>query len=272
MSSNGWSFSVVVRTKDVENRFSELLQRLSLQTLQPSELVIVDNYSTNEKLEEMIGFLSSSKKRYFHNHVMVRLIPLTDDDFSHAYSTNLGVFFATHDLVCITNGHSLPLSNSWIESGVTHFEKSDVAGVGGYSIPPKDGTFWEKIAYGLWWRKLNEVSNAYVSDSYFSTMNCILRRSLWEGYPFDENLSIVIPSAMRFGGEDYDWASEMLARGYRIIVEPSFCIYHSHGEGLPILFSKYLAWRRIRKQIKMFRRPRKSYTRLKNVDIPHYDI
>lgn len=57
----------------------------------------------------------------------------------------------------------------------------------------------------------NELSGAYVKDDFFSTVNCVLKKSLWEEYPFDEKLSDEIPQVRKFGGEDYDWATEMLA-------------------------------------------------------------
>jgi len=267
MLSDSFRVSVVIRTKDVENRFRGLLQRLAFQTLKPVELVVVDNFSSEEKLQEMSSLLASVKKRLFGGAVVVKLVPVTREEFSHAYSTNAGIFASTSPFVCMTNGHSLPLSDKWLESGVSHLRDARVAGVGGYSTPHKDGTFWEKLFYGWTWRRLNETSGRYLADRYFSTTNCVLRRSLWEDYPFDENLPEAISYDSRFGGEDYDWSREMLARGYEIVVDPKFCVYHSHGEGLSVLLRKYSAWRKVRKRVGMLKRPRQSYTRLRIVNL-----
>ena len=68
-----------------------------------------------------------------------------------------------------------------------------------------------------------------------------------EEYLFDEKLSDEIPQARKFG-QDYDWATEMLARDYKIVVEPKFDVYNSHGETLSKLVSKYLIWRRSEKR------------------------
>ena len=264
--------SVVVRTKDIERHLRELLRRLSLQTLQPSELVVVDNFSSKGKLEEIVGLLSSAKTRFFGDELQVKLVPVTDEEFSYAYTANVGVSVAECGLVCMTNGHCLPLSEEWLESGVSHFESRDVAGVGGYSRPHGYGTVWEKVAFDWAWRRLNEVSRAYVRDRFFSTVNCILRRSLWEEYPFDEKMPEEIPNAGEFGGEDYDWGIEMLGRGYRLVVEPKFDVYHSHKESVPQLVPRYLVWRRIRKEIRSLERPRKSYTRLKGEKPVYYEL
>jgi len=272
MAHEDYSIAIAVRTRDVENRLQELLLRLSRQTIQLSELVIVDNFSSKKSLEEMRGVLLSAKRRIFDNRLSVKLVPITDDEFSFSYSTNVGVSFAGGDLICITNGHSLPSSDRWLEIGVAHFKSPRVAGVGGYFAAHGDGTVWEKLGYNWWWKRRNEITRTYVKDNYFSTVNCILRKSLWEEYPFDEKLPYEIPYTGKFGGEDYDWAEEMQARGYRIVVDPRFNLFHSHKEAVAKLVSKHLVWHRIRKKIKSFKRPRKSYTKLEIVKPSHYDL
>ena len=272
MSKADCFISVVIRTRDIERFFRRLLWSLSHQTLSPSEVVVVDNFSSKRKFDEMVDLLSSVKERFFNNEIQMKLVPMTDDEFSHAYSTNLGVHFSTFDFVCITNGHSLPLSEFWLEKGATHLRNSKVAGVAGYSTPHKDGTLWEKLAFGWGWRRLNETSRAYVKDDFFSTMSCLLRKTLWKEYPFDEELARKIPQAREYGGEDHDWATEMLARGYRIVVEPGLAVYHSHGETLSQLFRKYLIWRRIRKAVESLERPRNSYSRTECSKPMCYDL
>ncbi len=264
--------SILVRTRDVENLFSELLSRLSIQTVQPTEIVVVDNYSSKMKIEKMKTFLEKAKVNIFRNRVSFKLVPVADCEFSHPYSTNIGVNAAESDLVCIVNGHSLPTSDKWIESGISHFADPKVAGVAGYFAAHKNGTIWEKLFYDWWWKKRNEVSNASTKDDYFSTVNCILRKSLWEQYPFDERLPIEIPETRRFGGEDFDWAEEMQARGYTIVVDPRFSVSHSHGDTLARLIPKYIVWRQIRRKIESCSRPRKSHTNVKRARSFFYDI
>lgn len=248
----------------MEKRFPELLWRLSHQTLQPLELVIVDNFSSKKNLEEMLSFLSMAKAKFFNGRVCVKLVPIADFEFSHPFSTNVGVYMSSGELVCVTNGHSLPLSDMWLETGVSHFKSPEVAGVGGYFSPHKDGTIWEKMIYASW-SELNTASKAYHKDDHFSTVNCILRKSLWKEYPFDERLPATIPYARKFGGEDYDWAVEMQVRGYKVAIDPKFCVFHSHGETLPKLISKHIIWNRVKSKIKTLKRPRESYTILRKL-------
>jgi len=263
--------SIVIRTRDVERHLSELMLRLSSQTLRPSELIVVDNYSSNHALNGMVETLQTSKRKFFKNRICIKLVPIADSEFSHAYSTNAGVSQADCEAVCITNAHSLPTSDSWLESGIANLDNSEIAGVGGYSRPHADGTVWEKLAYEWGWKRANELSRAYAGDDFFSTINCVLRKALWEEYHFDEELPKEIPQA-RFGGEDYDWAKEMIARGNRIIVEPKLAVFHSHGETLPQLLSKYLIWLRIKSRIKSLERPRTSTSKLGNASPRVYQI
>jgi len=271
MSNEKSCISVVIRTRDIERHLYELLNKLANQTLKPSELVIVDNFSTSESLNDMISLLREVKLRLF-NEAQIKIVPISDDEFSYAYSANIGVWASQYELVCITNGHCLPISDRWLESGASHFQNKNVAGVAGYTLPHHYGTVWEKIAFDLGWRRLKEQSGAYRRDTFFSTTNCILRRSLWEEYSFDEKMPEIIENAGKFGGEDYDWALEMLARGYKLVVEPQFDVYHSHGESLSKLVSKYLIWRRIRKNIRSMKRPRNSYTILEKTQPRIYQL
>lgn len=271
MSSRKCNVSILIRTRDMENRFPELLWRLSHQTLKPLELVIVDNFSSNKNLEEMLRFLSVAKAKFFNSQVSVKLVPIADFEFSHSFSTNVGVYLSKSEFVCITNGHSLPPSDKWLDKGISHFKSQEVAGVGGYYSPHRDGTIWEKIIYASWSR-FKTASKAYLKDNHFSTVNCIIRKSLWKEYPFDERLPSTIPYTEEFGGEDYDWAVEMQARGYKVVIDPNFKVFHSHGETLLPLISKHIIWNRIKSEIKALKRPRESYTKLGKLKPKCYNL
>jgi len=255
--------SVVVRTRDSENRLGDLLQKLSLQTIEPSQLIIVDNYSSEEKLEEIKASLLDAKKQLFQNNISIKLIPLTDTEFSHSFSTNVGLSHAENEFICITNGHSLPISKNWLENGLIHFKDPTVAGISGYFHPSTNASVWEKF-HGFAWATFRETTNMNMKDLYFSTMNCLLRKSFWEKYPFDENLPAIVPESKRYGGEDYDWGLEMVARGYKIVVEPRFDVYHSHNESFAPFLSRRIALQRLKGSIKHFKRPRESFTRVLN--------
>lgn len=218
--------SVVIRTRDEENGFERLLKSLATQTIPPSEVIIVDNFYTKQNLQNLQEKVSL-QRRVFQKNCKFLVVPVSDREFSHAYSTNQGVEHATHELVCITNAHSLPVSQHWLEDGLKHFDDPQVAGVSGFFIPHQNDIV------GRWISPMYRVSETKVLRmDWLSTMNCIIRRSLWERYAFNENLADIVPETERYGLEDYEWSTEMKARGFKVVIDPAFSVFHSHEEGL----------------------------------------
>jgi len=249
--------SVVVRTRDVESQLDHLIRLLNDQTVKISQLIIVDNYSSKQKLEEMRNFLSREKKDLLQDKIQIKLAFISNAEFTHPYSTNLGVCQADNELVCITNAHSFPISSSWLEDGVRHFQDPKIAGVSGFFY--QSNRRFEKNLFYLFEGPLENID-------WVSTVNCIVRKSRWEEYPFDENLPRLIPEARRYGGEDYDWTLEMVSRGYGVALDAKFSVIHSHygSLGLEILRNvrNYFVYRKLREKIRKLDRPRESFTQV----------
>ena len=152
-----YEVSVVIRTRDIEDKLFKLLSMLAAQTIKPKQIVIVDNYSCERSLKKMKSFLLKVKKKLFTSETAIRLVALPDELFSHAYSTNLGVYFADNEFVCITNGHSLPISRQWLENGLIHFENPKIAGISGYFLPLSNASLWEKLQHFIWVLELSLI-------------------------------------------------------------------------------------------------------------------
>jgi len=254
--------SVVIRTKDKEKYFNSLLENLARQTVRVSEIVVADNFSTEQQLESLIRDLEEVKRKHFQ-HRKIKLFPFSDGEFSHAYSTNLAVSIAENEFVCITNAHSLPTSLCWLQEGMKHFEDPQVAGVSGFFIPHKEGTVFGRYDASLYY--FSQKISAH--PVWCSTINCIIRKSFWEMYPFDECLPKVIPETREYGSEDYDWSREMTARGFRIIIDPSFTVFHSHHKNVNEMsrnVRNYFVYRKLQQQINSFSRPRNSSSKVFN--------
>ena len=197
------------------------------------------------------------KREIFKDNVAMKLVFLSDQEFSHPYSTNLGVHEASNELVCITNAHSLPTSLTWLEDGIARMEEPNVAGVGGFFYPKHMGPL----------RTLSHIVESQLKTiTWISTMNCIIRRSIWEQYPFDENLLTAIPETRRYGGEDYDWNLGVMSMGHKIVLDPKFSVIHFHEKNFAPEIQRnlrnYFTYRKINKKIKDLKRPRKSFTRV----------
>lgn len=254
--------SVVIRTRDKEKYFEWLLENLALQTVQASEIIVVNNYSTKQELRILENSLQEMFGNFFKERkTRLKLVSLSDNDFSHAYSTNLGVNAAENELVCITNAHSLPISLSWLENGMKHFDDPKIAGVSGFFIPHREGSPFGKLDMIIYFFSQKMI----LRQDWCSTINCIIRRSLWKIYPFNENLPKIISETRKYGLEDYDWSKEMIARGFKIIVDPLFSVSHSHSEGFVEMFRNarnYFIYRRIQQKISLLDRPRNSFSKV----------
>lgn len=251
------SVSVVVRCAGREKLFSGVLDQLLKQTTHPSEILIVMDSESKKETR----YVSKRLENYPHS----KLILFSHEEFSHPYSANLGVASSKEEFVCITNGHSFPTSSRWLENGLRHFEDRKVAGVSGFFLPaPK----------GLTMTLFYLVEAQMKRITWLSTINCIIRKSIWEEYPFDENLLNIIPETKRYGGEDYDWTLEMLSRGHKIVLDPEFSVVHIHerniGSEIYRNIRSYFPYKRLQEKIKRLERPRKAFKFLNKHDQSSY--
>jgi len=237
--------SVVVRCASREKLFSGVLDCLLNQTVIPSEILIVMDSNSEREIK-----YASKRLRSYPNS---KLLTFKHEDFSHPYSANLGIANSQEDFVCITNGHSLPTSSHWLESGLRHFKDEKIAGVSGFFLPSDKG-FVKRLFY--------LVEGPIKRISWISTINCIIRKSRWKEYPFDENLLTIIPETKKYGGEDYDWTLEMLARGYKIVLDPAFSVVHAHEEDIVFEVFRnlrnYFVYKKLQEKIKRLERPRQA--------------
>jgi len=254
--------AVVIRTRDRERHFDSLLRSLSVQTVLPLELVVVDNYSNVEQLDSFRKHLiEQSRNVLTDGKVKVKLVAISDDEFSHAYSTNIGVSVSDEELICITNGHSLPISASWLEHGARHFSDPRVAGVSGYFLPRHESSIFTKLDCAVY----HFSQKSILRQDWCSTINSMIRKSLWQVCPFDENLPNIIEGTRKYGLEDYDWSKEMIARSFKIVIDPAFSVYHSHGNSLKETVRNakgYFVYRKLQKKINSLARPKASYSKV----------
>lgn len=231
--------SFVIRTKNEEKFIGKVLQSLQKQTFKNFEIIIVDSGSTDKTLEIIKKF-------------PVRLIEIKPEEYNPSYSLNLGITKAKGKYIGIISGHSVPISRTWLEDGLAGFKNHKIAGITGHYTSKSIGYFCQDLGRILLKleRKQREAFCPWMTNT-----NSIIRKELWKEYPFDEKLS---------GCEDYDWACEMLARGYNIVKDPKFSVFHSHRLiSRPGYHERLPRWRRICAIIDKRKRPRRSYTRLK---------
>jgi len=230
--------SFVIRTKNEERFIGKVFRFLYKQTFKDFEVIIVDSGSTDRTLEIIKNF-------------PVRVIKIKPKDFNFSYALNLGISKAKGEIIGIISGHTIPYANTWLKDGLKNFKDKNVAGVTGcYSQNP----------FPYLWRKLGILDFIFFGKDIeitkeMTNTHALIRKNMWELYPFDEKLP---------GAEDYDWGSEMIARGYNVVRDKNFSAYHSHvvlGRRPDILRKKM--WREWVRAIDKRKRPRKSFSKVK---------
>ena len=236
--------SFIIRTKNEQRTIGKVLAALVKQTCQDFEIILVDDNSNDKTLAIV---------KKFSQKLPIQIIKLKPGEFSHPYSENLGASKAKGKYFCLLSGHSMPISNTWLTNGLSNFRNPKVAAISGYYSGIPIGYFCPKLG------RLLFVGYQRQRKEYTRNMtntNSLIRKNLWQKYPFDEKL----PEA-----EDYDWAYEMLARGYNVISDPKFNVFHSHlllGQRIN-WWARKKRWQKLVTQINKRQRPRQSFTRLK---------
>ncbi|MGH2458849.1 MAG: glycosyltransferase family 2 protein [Chloroflexota bacterium] len=214
------SISVIVRSKNEEKTVGRTLRSIWEQSLQPREVILIDNASTDRTKDIARDFGCT-------------IVNISDDAFNHATSCNIGAARSTGDLMVFTNAHAFPTSPEWLRTGVEHFTDSRVAGV--YGLPLVDGraSLPERlvetskgILFGRPGFRVISQASIFCGLGLMSTSGAMLRRDLWEAHPFDVGVSA------RGGGEDSEWGFYFLRQGYRIIEDAKFAVYHCHGDSV----------------------------------------
>ena len=69
--------------------------------------------------------------------------------------------------------------------------------------------------------------------------NALIRKELWDTYNFNE--------AYGAGGEDGDWANHWFQKGFYVIKDVNFAVFHSHYLGLLQWIAQFRHWRSLDK-------------------------
>lgn len=221
--------SVIIRTKNEGNTFDWVLKQLKKQTYQDFEIIVVDDNSIDGTKEKVFKYFGKDR---------AKVVTIPKGKFTHPYSCNLGAKVAKGRYLTYINGHSIPVTESWLEDGLKNFT-NEVAGVFAFSLPnPKDNLFIQ-IVGNLFTRLFHSRRQIYrrTGMGIMGTTGAIIRKDLWENYHFNETFEV--------GGEDGDWANHWIDRGYILVHDPKFRTYHSHNWGLVSLVKQYFDWRKL---------------------------
>jgi glycosyltransferase involved in cell wall biosynthesis len=206
--------SIIIRCYNEEQHIGRLLEGIKLQTVQDSEIIVVDSGSTDATL--------AIASRY-----PIRIVSINKEDFSFGYSLNAGCSAASGDILVVVSAHVYPVHKDWLERLVAPFDKEKVALVYGKQRGNEVSNFSEHQVFLKWFPEQSDWNQGH---PFCNNANAAIRRSLWERFPYDESLT---------GLEDVGWAKRVIIAGYRIVYEAAAEVVHVHHEAPRVLYNRY---------------------------------
>ena len=194
--------SIIIRTKNEERWISQCLKSLHNQTYKNFEVIIVDNYSTDQTIQ---------KAKFYP----VKIIQI--ENFFPGKAINDGVRNSSGELLVCLSAHCIPVNENWLENLISGLEDPNIAGVYGRQEPLSYSSDFDKRdlinTFGL-------DKKIQIKDSFFHNANSAFTRKIWKKFPFNEDVKNI---------EDRLWGHEVISSGMNLVYEPDASVYHWHG-------------------------------------------
>ena len=166
----------------------------------------------------------------------VQLHQISTEGFHHARTRNLVAELARGQFLVYLAADALPTSRNWLNSLLRNFDDETVGAVYGRHIPKSGARIERRDVLSTMYTDTRVVksrdnkANFGYRYYHFSTVNCAIRRDVWEKTRFPEDYKVF---------EDVAIAKLILDGGWKIVYEPQAAVYHSHDFSTARLFKRY---------------------------------
>jgi rhamnosyltransferase len=195
--------SIIISTKNEERWIGNCLTSVFGQDFKDFEVILLDSGSRDRTVEKAKNF-------------DVKVINY-GGDFRPGKAINLGIRNSSGKYIVLLSGHCIPVNNQWLSNLIKEIKEPDVAGVYGRQEPLHFSSDLDKrdLLYTF-----GPEKKIQTRDSFFHNANSIIKKSVWEEIPFDEDVLYI---------EDRLWAKKVLEKGCKIVYTPEARVYHYHG-------------------------------------------
>ncbi|WP_119067287.1 glycosyltransferase family 2 protein [Rubrobacter indicoceani] len=225
--------SVVIPTLNAGPEFDDLLGALYAQHRDFDLEVLIIDSGSDDGTPERAGSYGA------------RVCSIPKSEFNHGATRNLGVSLTDGEFVVMLVQDAVPCGPGWLASLVGAVsEDGRVAGAYSRQVARPDAdpvtrALLNGRASGRDERREQRSEGGYGELppakkrrlAAFDNVSSCLRRSVWEGHPFETE---------RFG-EDIRWGKAVVEAGYTIVYEPRSVVVHSHERGALYDLKRYYA-------------------------------
>ncbi len=145
-------------------------------------------------------------------------------EFNHGLTRDLGARLTRGRIIVFLNQDAVPADDRWLDRLVQPFDNGDpgLVAVQGGIAEVKDldqRFFWDSCGERFYFTSESHDWIARHGGIGFSTVNCAIRRDVWEDHPFG-----YVPIM-----EDKKWQREITDAGYSIVMRQDALVYHTHN-------------------------------------------
>lgn len=196
---------VVVRCKDEMPFTKRTLAALEQQRPRLGRIVFIDSGSKDGSRECAVE----------HGCTIIDIAP---SDYVPGRVINMGMRATSSPVVAFVNADAVPLHDEAVQDLVDPFEANpQMAATFGRQVARPNA---ETITVRDMERAFGDTAPVRTArGSFFSMAASAISRSIWEAYPFDENLRY---------SEDVDWTYRMSRQNFEVLYVPAARFEHSH--------------------------------------------
>lgn len=147
-----------------------------------------------------------------------KIVHIKREEFSFGRSLNMGCAAASGEILVIISGHCVPTDRLWLHALCQPLILDKASYAYGRQVGGQNSRYSECRIFAKYFPENSRIPQ---DGFYCNNANSAIKRSTWEKYRFDEELT---------GLEDMGLAKRLVSDGDKLAYVAEACVYHYHDE------------------------------------------